>query len=144
MKRIVGALFCLIVLAGTLSAAAAENEITGALFVPIAYLNERGKILDANHVTLGRIDKDGIVYDVTNKHLGFIASDLTVRDVHYDVLAAVGEDGAMTDSNEVLIGRISDIKVTDTEGRPLARWEGTIDKRGVLAYLFFFAGAFDK
>jgi hypothetical protein len=144
MKRIIGALSCLILLAGAVAALSAENEITGPLFVPIAYLTERGKILDANHVALGRIDKDGIVYDVTNKHLGFVTPDLTVRDIHHDVLAVVGEDGTMTDSAGEPIGRVTDVKVADGAGRPVAHWEGTIDKRGVLAYLFFFAGTFDK
>ena len=144
MKRIIVALVCLILFFGAPFARAADSEITGSLFVPIAYLDGHGKIMDANHVVIGRIDKNGTVYDVANQHLGFVASDLTVRDVHRHVLAVIGSDGTMTDGAGAVVGTISDVKVTDGAGRSVARWEGSIDKRAVLAYVFFFSDALGR
>jgi hypothetical protein len=143
MKKVIG-IFSLIVIFGCALASAAEFQIQDALFVPVAYVNDQGKILDANHVLLGRIDKDGIVYDVTNKNLGFVGSDLTVRDVHHKVLAAVDQGGAITDVGGGAAGFISSAKVTDGAGKVVARYEGPVDKRQVLAYLFFFSKSFER
>ena len=143
MKKVIG-LFSLIVILGSALAFAVEFQIQDALFVPVAYVNDQGKILDANHILLGRIDKDGIVYDVTNKNLGFVGPDLTVRDVHHKVLAAVDESGAMTDATGGAAGTVSSAKVTDGAGRVVARYEGPVDRRQLLAYLFFFSKTFEK
>jgi len=141
MKRVVGIALCL-VLGFSAVVVAGDLAIQGPLFVPVAYISEYGKIMDKNHVILGRIDKDGIVYDVNNRHLGFIEKDLTVRDIHYKTVAVVDTDGAMTDGEGVVLGAVSDTKVADAAGRPVLRYEGPQDKRGILAYFFFFSGGF--
>jgi len=141
MKRVFGAALCL-VLGLTVSAAAVEKKIQGPLFVPVAYLSESGKIMDENHVVLGRIDNDGIVYDVNNKHLGFIEKDLTVRDIHYKTLAVIDADGVMTDGQGTVLGAVSDTKVTDAAGRVILRYEGPEEKEAILAYFFFFSEGF--
>ncbi len=143
MKKVFG-IFSLIFIFGCSLASAVEFQIQDALFVPVAYVNDVGKILDANHVLLGRIDKDGIVYDVTNKNLGFVGPDMTVRDVHHKVLVAVDENGAMTDATGAAAGTISSAKMTDGAGKVVARYEGPVDKREVLAYLFFFSKTFER
>lgn len=141
MRRVIG-LALLLLLAVSVWAAAAEFELQGPLFVPVGYIGERGKIMDENHLLLGRIDGDGIVYDATNRHLGFIESDLTVRDIHYRTLATIDENGVMTDDRGSVIGAISDAKLTDAAGRPLVRYEAREDKRGILAFFFFFSPGF--
>jgi hypothetical protein len=142
MKRLIGTAVCCIICLTSLAAAAGDIEIRGPLFLPIAFITERGKIMDENHVLLGRIDKEGIVYDVDNKHLGFIEEDLTVRDVHYKTVATIDGNGAVTDGNGVVVGAVTDTKISDAEGRPIIRYEGPQDKRAILAYLFFFLGGF--
>ncbi len=141
MKRIIGVALCL-ALGGSLAVAAADLEIQGPLFVPVAYISEPGKIMDKNHVVLGRIDNDGIVYDLYNHHLGFVEKDLTVRDIHYKTLATVGADGVMADGAGVVVGALSNAKLTDAAGRAIIRYEWPEDKRRILAYFFFFSPGF--
>lgn len=141
MKRSIGFALCL-VLGISVAAAAASLEIQGPLFVPVAYVSELGKIMDNNHVVIGRIDTNGIVYDVDNNHLGFVERDLTVRDIHYKTLVTVGAKGVMTDGSGVVVGAITDAKLTDAAGRPILRYEWGNDKRGILAYFFFFSPGF--
>lgn len=141
MKRVIGVALCL-ALGLSVAAAAGEIEIQGPLFVPAAYIGENGKIMDKNHVILGRMDNDGIVYDVNNRHLGFIEKDLTVRNIHYKTLATIDADGVMTDGEGVVVGAVSDAKLADAAGRAIIRYEGPQDKRGILAYFFFFSEGF--
>jgi hypothetical protein len=141
MKRVIGVALCLIV-GLSVAAAAVDLKIQGPLFVPVAYISEHGKIMDENHVILGRIDNAGIVYDVNNRHLGFIEKDLTVLNIHYKTLATIDADGVMTDGQGVVIGAVSDTKVANAAGRPIIRYEGPEDKRGILAYFFFFSEGF--
>jgi len=141
MRRIIGLALCLVIGASTL-AVAAEVELLGPMFLPVAYINEHGKIMDKNHVILGRIDKDGIVYDTTNQHLGFIGKDLTVLDIHHKTLVTIDENGVMTDAAGTVIGTISDAKITDAAGKAFIRYEVPDDKRGILGYFFFFSPGF--
>ena len=141
MRRIIGLALCLVIGASVL-AAAAEVELQGPMFLPVAYINERGKIMDKNHVLLGRIDKDGIVYDTNNQHLGFVGKDLAVLDVHHKTLVTIDENGVMMDAAGTVIGAISDAKLTDASGKAFMRYEAPGDKRGILAYFFFFSPGF--
>lgn len=141
MNRVTGPAL-LILLAVYAVAAASEIEVQGPLFVPTAYINEIGKIMDENHVLLGRIDKDGIVYDEKNRHLGFVGKDLTVTDVHYRTLVTVDESGVMTNPDGVVVGTFSDTRLSDAAGRPLLRYLEPGDKRAILGFFFFFSPGF--
>jgi hypothetical protein len=140
MKRVIWIAVCSVILLAAVAVAAGDIEIQGPLFVPIAYITQHGKIMDKNHVLMGRIDTKGIVYDLDNRHLGFIEKDLTVLDVHYKTMATIDEDGVITDGGGTVIGAITDTKLSDAEGRPIIRYEGPQDKRAILAYFFFFSG----
>ncbi len=142
MKRAAGIALCCIICLAAFAAAAGDIEIRGPLFVPVAYITERGKIMDENHVLIGRIDKEGIVYDVGNKHLGFIEEDLTVLDTHYKTVASVDPSGILTDGSGLAVGSISETRISDAQGQPVIRYEGAQDKRAILAYFFFFSGGF--
>jgi hypothetical protein len=142
MKRVIGIAVCCLIYLATFAVAAGDIEIQGPLFVPIAYITERGKIMDKNHVLMGRIDTKGIVYDVDNKHLGFIEKDLTVLDVHYKTMATIDENGVITDGDGIVIGAVTDTKISDSAGSPIIRYEGPRDKRAILAYFFFFSSGF--
>ena len=143
MGRVIGlALF--FVLGISVLAAAAEIELQGPLFVPTAYINENGKIMDKNHVLLGRIDNDGIVYDTDNRHLGFVEKDLTVMDTHYRTLVTMDADGVMTNAEGVVVGAFTDTKLADAAGRPLLRYLVQGDKRAILGYFYFFSPGFGK
>jgi hypothetical protein len=141
MGRVIGLALSL-VLGISVLAAATEIELQGPLFVPTAYVYENGKILDKNHVLLGRIDNDGIVYDVGNRHLGFVEKDLTVMDTHYKTLVTVDADGVMTNAEGVVVGAFTETKLADTAGRPLLRYLVPGDKRAILGYFFFFSPGF--
>ncbi len=143
MGRVIGlALFFMLGI--SVLAAATEIELQGPLFVPTAYINENGKILDKNHVLLGRIDNDGIVYDVDNRHLGFVEKDLTVMDTHYKTLVTMDADGVMTNAEGVVVGAFTDTKLADAAGRPLLRYLAQGDKRAILGYFYFFSPGFGK
>lgn len=141
MSRVTGLVLFLLLTICAL-AAASEIEVQGPLFVPAAYINETGKIMDENHVLLGRIDKDGIVYDVANRHLGFVDKDLTVTDVHYKTLVTVDENGVMTNPEGIVVGAFSDTRLSDAAGRPLLRYLKPGDKRAILGFFFFFSPGF--
>jgi hypothetical protein len=143
MKRAFGIVLCL-VLGFSAVAVAGDLEIQGPLFVPVAYVSEHGKIMDKNHVILGRIDKDGIVYDISNKHLGFVDKDLTVLDIHYKTVVTVDADGAMTGGDGAVLGAVSDTKLADAAGRAVLRYENPPDRRAILAYFFFFSDGFGR
>ncbi len=142
MKRVIGIALCAIVCLTYVAVAAGDLEIQGPLFVPIAYVTDRGKIMDKNHVLLGRIDKDGIVYDVGGKHIGFVEKDLTVLDIHYKTVATIDANGVVADANGAVVGAVTDTKISDAGGRAIVRYEGPQDRRAVLACFFFFLGGF--
>jgi hypothetical protein len=143
MRRVIGLALCFI-LGASVIAAATEIELQDRMFVPVAYINDSGKIMDKNHVLLGRIDHDGIVYDVTNRHLGFVEKDLTVKDLHFKTLVTIDAAGVMADSQGVVVGAISDAKIADAAGRAVMRYEAPGDKSAILGYFFFFSPGFSN
>lgn len=122
-----------------------ELKVQNSLFVDIAIIDSKGKVYDANRWTLGTYNAKGIVYDQSFQHIGFIEQSdevIEVKDIHYKVLARVNEEGEMTDADGNLMGRITDTKITDRDGRLLFRLSGNMVKKGLLVYLFFFNETF--
>ncbi len=142
MKRLYALVLCSIFCLSAPAAIAAEIELQGPLFMPVAYITDRGKIMDKNHILIGRIDTEGIVYDVENRHQGFVEKDLTVRDVHYKTVATIDTTGVVSNGEGVVIGTVSETKISDARGQALIRYELPQDKRAILAYFVFFSGGF--
>jgi hypothetical protein len=135
----------LIIASFSASAAADELKVQNSLFVDIAIIDSTGKVFDANRWTLGTYNAKGIVYDQSFTHIGFLEHTEgidEVKDIHYKVLARVTEEGEITDVEGNSMGKITETRVTDSDGRLLYRLSGPMVKRGLLVYLFFFTDSF--
>lgn len=122
-----------------------EYQVKNTLFIPVANINDDGRIMDSNRWLLGRFDKTGTVLDALESHLGYVNRGDTILDMHYKVIAEVDEEGTITDPEGNVIGYIAETKITDAAGTILFRFEGPItETTGLLAYIFFFTDAFGE
>ncbi|MBN1574584.1 MAG: hypothetical protein JW984_15410 [Deltaproteobacteria bacterium] len=122
-----------------------ELKVQNSLFVDVAIIDFNGKIYDANRWTLGTYNLKGIVYNQSFEHIGFVEQSdgvSEVKDIHYKVMAKVAEDGEITDADGNLMGKITETKITDKDGRLLFRLSGSMVQKGLLVYLFFFNDTF--
>jgi len=143
MKRFTIFLFSvLLLLSITGSAVAEEMVIADLLFLPRAYVDDDGTIMDANRWIYGRINSEGTILDNTGGHIGFITSTGDIKDVHFNILASIDENGVVTDPEGNVLAHITETTVTDGAGRRLVKLDGGFHQPGLLAYLFFFSDTF--
>ncbi len=145
MKKIDVLLSILMIVSFASTSFANELIVQDKLFVNLAIIDSNGKIYDASRWTLGSYNIKGIVYDYAFKHIGFVDvkdNVSEVKDVHYKVLARVAETGEIMDVDGNIIGKITDTKVTDKDGKILYRLSGEMVQKGLLIFLFFFTNAF--
>lgn len=143
MKRLSIFLCCIVLLAAVTGVAVAEEMvIADLLFIPKAYVDDDGTVMDANRWIYGRINSEGTILDNTGGHIGFITSTGDIKDVHFTVLANIDENGVVTDPEGNVLAHITETAVTDGAGRRLLKLDGAFHRPGLLAYLFFFSDTF--
>jgi len=143
MKRIAILLCSVLILISIAGAAVAEEMIIAdLLFLPQAYVDDDGTIMDANRWIYGRINTEGTILDNTGSHIGFITSTGDIKDVHFTILANIDENGVVTDPEGNVLAHITETAVTDGAGRRLLMLDGAYHQPGLLAYLFFFSDTF--
>ena len=143
MKRFCIFLCCAALLTSVAGIAVAEEMvIADLLFIPQAYVDDDGTVMDANRWIYGRINSEGTILDNTGGHIGFITSTGDIKDVHFTILANIDEKGVVTDPEGTVLAHITETSVTDGAGRRLLKLDGAFHQPGLLAYLFFFSDTF--
>ena len=143
MKRCSIFLCCALILISIAGVAVAEEMVVAdLLFIPQAYVDDDGTVMDANRWIYGRINNEGTILDNTGSHIGFITSTGNIKDVHFTILASIDENGVVTDPEGNVLAHITENTVTDGAGRRLLKLEGAFHQPGLLAYLFFFSDTF--
>ncbi|MBN1882844.1 MAG: DUF3659 domain-containing protein [Deltaproteobacteria bacterium] len=143
MKRLGIFLCCAVLFASFTGIAVAEEMlIADPLFIPRAYVDDDGTVMDANRWIYGKVNSEGTILDNTGNHIGFITSTGDIKDVHFTILASIDENGVVTDPEGNVLAHITEATVTDGAGRRLFKLDGAFHQPGLLSYLFFFSDTF--